>query len=186
MFDLATLHRLAKWEPIGSHDEALAFSAVKSFSAVINRHPDIQAKIGDHTYNNYIPVYVYAPADVERHAESNGYTQANYQCMLLYFHLFTPIAAMGRSSWGETLRPDGTWSLRGYGGLDLSSLISLSEVPSDLLRTRISKAFEGTGYAWVSPEYLHQDAPHGFEPIERSEGVPPWNKLFHLFFQFND
>jgi hypothetical protein len=186
MFDLATLQLLAKWESIGPHDEALALSSAKAFASAINRHPDLQGETGDHTYNNYVPVYVYAPAEVVRHAEPNGYARTNYQCMLLYFHHLAPIVAMGRSSWGETLRPDGTWSSRGYGGLDLPGLISLSQVQSDSLRAKISVALEGTGYAVASPEYLREVAPQGFEPIERSEGVPPWNKLFHLFFQFND
>jgi hypothetical protein len=186
MFDLATLHLLAEWEPIGPHDEALARSSAKTFAAALNRYPDLKAEIGDHTYNNYIPVYVYAPAEVMRHTEPNGYTRANYQCILLYFHYFAPVVAVGRSSWGETLRPDGTWSSRGYGGLDLPKLISLPEVQPESLRARISEALEGTSYAAVTSDYLCQPAPDGFEPIERSEGIPPWNKLFHLFFQFND
>jgi hypothetical protein len=186
MFDLAKLRRLAEWEPIGPHDEALALSSANTFAAALNRHSDLKAEIGDHTYNNYIPVYVYVPAEVVRHAEPNGYTRANYQCVLLYFHHLAAVAAMGFSSWGETLRPDGTWSSRGYGGLDLPELISPSQIPSDMLRARISEALEGCGYLVASPDYLRQDAPQGFEPLQRSEGMPPWNKLFHLLFQFND
>jgi hypothetical protein len=186
MFDLATLHLLAEWESIGPHDEALALSSAKIFAAALNRHPDLKTEIGDYTYNNYIPVYVYVPTEVVRHTDPNGYTRVNYQCVLLYFHHLAAVAAMGFSSWGETLRPDGTWSSRGYGGLDLPELISPSQIPSDVLRARISEALKSSGYVVASTDYLRQDAPQGFEPLERSEGVPPWNKLFHLLFQFND
>jgi hypothetical protein len=186
MFDEPTLRLLGKWEPISSFGEADCQKAVTAFIAAIGQQPDLRAVVGDHTYNNYVPVYVYAPAEVTRHTQTDGQVRTTYPCLLFYFHHFAPIAALGRSSWGETLRPNGTWSSQAYGALDLSGLLSLAEVQPASMHDRISTALQRTPYSIGSPEYLRQSAPDGFGPLERSGGILPWDRLFHLFFQFND
>jgi len=186
MFDEPTLRLLADWESITSFGEQDCQRAVAVFISAVTQHPDLRAVVGDHTYNNYVPVYVYAPAEVERHTQPDGQVRTNYPCLLFYFHNLAPMAAVGRSSWGETLRPNGTWSSQGYGGLDLTDLLSLTDIQPVSLQVRINAALQKTPYAIGSPEYYRQRAPEGFEPLERSEGIPPWDRLFHLFFQFND
>lgn len=186
MFTDATLNLLATWEPISSFGEADCETAVKAFVAAITQQPDLRVVIGDYTYNNYVPVYVYAPAEVERQQQDDGQIRADYSCVLIYFYHLAPIAALGCSTLCETLRPDGAWSSKGYGALDLPDLLSLSDVQPPSMQARISDALQRTTYEIGSPLYFRQRAPEGFEPLQRSEGIRPWDRLFHLFFQFND
>jgi hypothetical protein len=186
MFDDSTLRLLSNWEPISSFGEEDCLAATMAFVAAINQHLDLRAFIGDHTYNNYVPVYVYAPAELTRHVQTNEEVCTNYPCLLLYFHYFTPVAALGNSSWSETLPPNGACVCRGYGALDIPDLLNFNQIQSDLMQACIRAAMAKTPYAIESPDFFGKLAPDGFEPIERSEGVPPWNRIFHLFFQFND
>jgi hypothetical protein len=186
MLDESTLRKLAAWEQPSQFDEEDCVLAVGKFVALIDQCPDLATIKGDYSYNNYVPVYVYAPADVERSFSANGHKTFAYPCLLLYFHHFLPIVAVGVSSWVETSRANGTNSSRSFGGLDLGDLITLS---SDNLERRMARtyaALKSTGYAAQAPEYLTQPAPDSFEPLQRSEGAQPWDRVFHLLFQFND
>jgi hypothetical protein len=186
MLDESMLSKLAAWEQPSQFGEEDCVLAVGRFVAAIEQCPDLATMEGSRSYINYVPVYIYAPADVERSFSANGYITSKYPCLLFYFHHFLPIVAVGVSSWSETTRADGLMSSRGYGGLDLSDLITLSSDNSELRLARTYAALKSAGYVAHPPEFFTQPAPDWFEPLERSEGAQPWNRIFHLLFQFSD
>ncbi|MDX9845201.1 MAG: hypothetical protein RBT42_15820 [Aquabacterium sp.] len=186
MYNEEALRKLAEWEPVDSFDEPDCLQAIRRFVDSINQSPDLRALDQLTTYNNFEAIFVYAPAEVFRRQQADGQAYTRHPSLLLYFHHFSPIAAMGRSTWSETLRPDGSWSSRGYGGLDLSELLSIEELKPGPTRNNLLSALQQTPYQIANPAYFKQSAPAWFKPLYRSEGSHPWDRLFHLFFQFND
>lgn len=130
-------------------------------------------------------MYDYAAAELTRSAQTNEEVCTNTPCLLFYFHYFTPIAALGSSSWNETLCSNGTCVSRSYRARDISDFLSFGEIEPALLQARIGAALEKTPCAIESSNYFSKLAPEGFELIERSESIPPLNRLFCLFCQFN-
>jgi hypothetical protein len=187
VFDEQTLRKIADGDACCTpFDEVRCHEAVKAFSAAFEALPDFAIRTEQDSYSNFCAVYVYDPAQAVRDQGLDGSLHRSFPSLLIYFHHLAPIAALGMSSWGETLRSDGTFSSRHFGGLDLQDLSSLDAVRPHSLEIRVGAALRRTAYAVQPPEYFMQFAPDWFGPSRRSEGVAPWNRLFHLFFQVVD
>lgn len=186
MYDERTLLKIGALEPLSATSEDECHEAVARFCSAIDSHSDLRSLVDMGSYDSFVSVFVYSPAEAVRRNSENGEVRVNYEGQLLFFHKLAPVVALGKGGWGESLRPDGTWSSRGYDQLDIENLVTLEQVLPDLRRSRIATALEKTTFALLSPAYLMQPAPSDFEPDERSIGEPPWDRLFHVYFQFCD
>ncbi|KPV00115.1 hypothetical protein APR50_00025 [Variovorax paradoxus] len=184
MFDEQTLRKIADGDAHCTPcDEVRCHQAVKDFSVALEDLPNLATRTEQGSYSNFCAVYVYDPAQAVRGQDPEGSLHRSFPSLLIYFHHLAPIAALGMSSWGETLRSDGTSSSRHLGGLDLQDISSLDAVRPHSLQSRVDAALRRTAYAVQPPEYFMQFAPDWFGSSRRSEGAAPWNRLFHLFFQ---
>jgi hypothetical protein len=186
MYDEQTLLKIGAREPLSATSEDECREAVARFSSAIDTHPDLRSLIDMGSYDSFVSVFVYSPSEAIRIGTENGEVRVRYDGQLLFFHKFAPVVALGKGGWGESLQPDGTWSSRGYDQLDLEDLLTLEQIMPDLRRSRIARALENTSFALLSPAYLMQSAPSEFEPDDRSIGNTPWDRLFHVYFQFCD
>jgi hypothetical protein len=184
VFDEQTLRKIADGDAHCTPcDEVRCHQAVKDFSVALEDLPNLATRTEQGSYSNFCAVYVYDPAQAVRGQDPEGSLHRSFPSLLIYFHHLAPIAALGMSSWGETLRSDGTSSSRHLGGLDLQDISSLDAVRPHSLQSRVDAALRRTAYAVQPPEYFMQFAPDWFGSSRRSEGAAPWNRLFHLFFQ---
>ena len=185
MFDEATLRKLAEWEPIAPCSEATALKAAQVFVSHIDPDVGVKAFVREGSYENFVSAYVYLPANVARTISERG-TRADHKSLVLYFSHLVPFVALGTGSWGETKDETGQNTSWGYSGLDTLDLISEEQLPDGPLKMQLVGAVKASGYEVASPVALNTPAPNWFEPRQRSEGVPPWNRMFHLLFQFCD
>jgi len=186
MYDETTLRDLAGWKPIPPTDEVAALTAARSLVKHITRVVGVAAFVNQGSYENFTPAYVYLPANVSRHQSGDGHVRSSYECLVLYFSHLVPLAALGTGSWGETKDETGRVTARGYSGLDTPDLLDIEQLPDSPMTERLIKANAKSGYTIASPAALLAPAPAWFEPLQRSEGAPPWNRMFHLLFQFCD
>lgn len=178
MNDENYLRRIAACEPVDGFGEEHCETVVRTFISAINLHPDLRAHAHAGSYENFVSVYVYLPADAVRERGADGDIIVTYPGLLIYFHHLTPLVAVGNSQLCERSNQGGSVASRGFGGLDIANLLPPESIPP-----RVKDALQKTPCTIQPPDYFSQAAPSWFKPLERSVGAPPWDKLFHLYFQ---
>ena len=186
MYDESTLRQLANWEPVPPASEAAALEAAKAVARHISQVAGLAAFAHEGSYENFTPAYVYLPASVTRRQGPDGHVRSNYESVVLYFSHLVPLIALGTGSWGETQNENGKVIAWGYSGLDTPNLVGHEQLPDGPMKAVLLQAVGLSGYTIAQPSALLAEAPSWFEPLQRSEGVPPWNRVFHLLFQFCD
>ncbi|MBB5203215.1 hypothetical protein HNQ51_000508 [Inhella inkyongensis] len=190
MFQEHELRGLADWQVLDGFSEASAGKAVGVFASAVESRGPFKADIRGNSYNSYEGVYVYRPELVVREAgvlDGRPYVRHRFPSLVFYFSLFAPVVAFGRTEWDKQIYDDGgPYGCWGFGGLDLPQCLKLEDLEPGPFRSAIEHAIGLSGYRCLTPQELHQPMPSWFEPLQRSEGLEPWDRLFHLLFQFND
>jgi hypothetical protein len=186
MYDEATLRKLAAWEPLAPSSEASALAAAKALVGAVRPDIGIKAFVHEGAYENFVAAYVYLPANVVRSPGQDGQILSCHESLVLYFSHLVPLAALGRGVWDESKDSSGRVWAWGYSGLDTPKLLAIGDLEDGPMKDQLSRAIKASGYSVMPPADLLAPAPSWFEPLQRSEGALPWDRMFHLLFQFCD